>query len=127
MKYIVDGDGVYLGAFQGLGPEGGIEVEIPPEDGRQLWDGEAWGSIPVDVPQSVSRFQAQAAIYNAGLWAQVEAIMQAPDTDMLAKLAWGSAQEFRRTSPLVTELASQLGLTEEQLDDLFIAAAQIEG
>lgn len=76
------------------------------------------------IPQVVSRFQAQAALYQAGLLEQAEAAVLAAGP--LAKLAWDNAQEFRRTSPTINGLAAALGLSSEQIDALFIAAAQIE-
>jgi hypothetical protein len=81
---------------------------------------------PVVIPQVVSRFQARAALHLAGLLTQVEAMMQDPATDMLAKLAWTDAQEFRRTSPTVLAMSQALGLTDAQLDELFTVAAGIE-
>lgn len=78
------------------------------------------------VPRSVSRFQARAALHLAGLLNQVEALMTDPETDMLARLAWQDAQEFRRHSPTVAAMAAALGLDEAQLDALFTTAAGIE-
>lgn len=74
----------------------------------------------------VSRFQARAALYQAGLLEQVEAVMADPATDMLAVLAWQDAQEFRRLSSTINALQPALGLTDTQLDDLFRQAATIE-
>ena len=78
------------------------------------------------VPQSVSRFQARAALYQAGLLAQIEAYMASEQADPIARLAWQDAQEFRRTSPTVAALAALLGLDDAALDALFTAAAQIQ-
>lgn len=75
---------------------------------------------------SVTRFQALAALHLAGLLPQVEALMDDPETDPLARLAWTNAQEFRRQSPTVLGMAAALGLGAEQLDDLFTAAAGID-
>lgn len=74
----------------------------------------------------VSRFQARAALHLAGLLLAVELVMTSPDTDMLTKLAWQDAQEFKRSSPTVASIAAALGLTDQQLDDLFATAAGIE-
>jgi len=51
-KYYVDANGAYLGGFVSLTrgdevfqpavPEGAIEVEAPPADGRMVWTGSAW-------------------------------------------------------------------------------------
>ena len=72
------------------------------------------------------RFQARAALHNAGLFPAVEALMAHEDTPMIVKLAWTDAQEFRRTSPTVQALAGAMNLTDEQVDALFVAAAGIE-
>lgn len=77
---------------------------------------------PSTVPQVVSRFQARAALHLAGLLPQVDALMADPATDMLARLAWQDAAEFRRTSPVLLAMSAALGLTDAQIDDLFTTA-----
>jgi hypothetical protein len=77
------------------------------------------------VPQTVSRFQARAALHLAGLLETIEGAI-AISTDDMVKLAWNEAQEFKRLSPTVLAISAGLGLTDEQLDDLFITAATIE-
>lgn len=81
---------------------------------------------PVLVPRAVTRFQARAALHLAGLLPQVEALMTHPDTPMLARLAWADALEFRRESETVAAMSAALGLSGEQIDALFVAAAGIE-
>lgn len=73
----------------------------------------------------VSRFQARAALYQAGLLAQVEALMAHPDTPELTRLAWTDAQEFKRLSPTVLAMSMALGLDDAALDALFASAALI--
>lgn len=80
----------------------------------------------VSVPPVVSRFQARAALHLAGLLDDVEAMMALPETPVLAKLAWADAQEFERGSPTIAALAGQIGLTEAQIDQLFMDAAGIK-
>lgn len=77
------------------------------------------------VPFAVSRFQARAALLLEGLLDRVEAHIEAPQTDALVKLAWREATEFRRESLTVVMLASVLGLTSDDLDNLFRKAAAI--
>lgn len=74
----------------------------------------------------VSRFQAKAALLQAGLLGDVEALIADPATDPLTKLAWQEAIEFRRQSPALLGVATALGWTDEQLDALFVSASQIE-
>lgn len=82
--------------------------------------------IAPSVPEQVTRYQARAALYKAGLLDDVEGFMALPDTDRLLVLAWQDAQTFKRHSPMVIDLGKVLGLTAEKIDELFIAAAQIE-
>ena len=72
---------------------------------------------------TVSRFQALAALLNAGLLSQVNVAIA--DAGPLAQLAWAEATEFRRNSPTIAGLVAGLGLTDTQVDDLFRAAALI--
>ena len=83
-----------------------------------------WTPPPSDVPQAVSPLQAKAVLLQQGSLAAVEAYVES-STDPLVKLAWTNAIECRRPSPMVAGIASALGWTDEQLDDLFIAAAKI--
>lgn len=79
---------------------------------------------PVPVPSVVSRFQARAALMQANLLTNAESLVAKGDA--LTRMAWAEATEFKRTSPLVVSLGTQLGLSESQLDDLFRSAAAIE-
>ncbi|MGZ5053313.1 MAG: hypothetical protein ACXWAT_00060 [Methylobacter sp.] len=78
---------------------------------------------PVIVPQSVSRFQALAALTNAGLYTAAQNAVTSAGG--LTLLAWNNAISFERNSPTIASLATALGLTSAQLDALFIAAAKI--
>lgn len=52
--YAVDGEGRFLGVFDGVEPpDGYISVPIPPSDGRQLWDfiAQKWLSLQLDKEQ----------------------------------------------------------------------------
>lgn len=98
-----------------------FEANTDPEDEEAAETIEQWRA-----KKTVSRMQAKAALYLAGRLDEVEAMMEAPETPMLAKLAWRDALDFRRMSPTVLTMGSALGLSAEDLDDLFIAAGQIE-
>lgn len=80
-------------------------------------------TLPDSVPQVISRFQARAALLQEGLLKEAEALVN--QADDLTKLAWAEAVEFKRGSPMVLELGSRLGLTEDDLDTLFRQAAAI--
>lgn len=153
--YQTDFDGFFTGPVEAdpsplepgvwLIPAGAVEVE-PPELGsgqRARWNGGAWDVIdppppppapPPPTPEEVlaseraamrcSRFQALAALHLSGHLKAVEtAVAQA---DPLAQLAWANAGEFRRDSPTIAALAGAVGMTEDQIDDLFRVAMRVE-
>lgn len=119
-------------------PGGAIDVAPPtiPAGMVALRQGSSWVFVlppepeeetpPVDgVPQSVTRFQALAALHLAGHLQTIEAIMADPATPILTKLAWDNALNFERSSPTVSGLAGVLNLSDADLDALFTTAAGI--
>lgn len=123
----------YLGAFgDGAVPSDKEAVEVPvaPNDSRQVWDfeTESWSSILIDVPSKVTMRQARLALLGAGLLDQVETLLaslEGPE-GQAARIEWDYSSEVHRHKPFVQSLGSQLGLDDEQLDQLFITASQID-
>jgi len=74
---------------------------------------------------TASRFQAKAAMDDAGLLDQVESYMAGDDVPRRVKLAWQEAS-FRRGSNMVNQIGTELGLSESEIDNLFLAAQQID-
>ena len=74
----------------------------------------------------VSRLQARVTLYNFGLLDAVNKMMADPTTPFIAKEAWDSAQVFKRNSPTVITLGAGLKLTEDQIDELFKAALEVQ-
>lgn len=97
------------------------------QDGPGEWvDPADIPSSPPVMPQSVSRFQALAALMQAGLLDAVTAWANAPTTNPLHRLAFDSATEFTISSPALTAGAAALGWSDEQLRALFTAASEIQ-
>lgn len=78
-------------------------------------------SIP--VPEAVTPRQVRLLLLQQGLLDQVEIIIS--QQDRATQITWEFAIEFRRDDPLLNNLAQQLNLTEEQVDQFFIAASQL--
>jgi len=83
---------------------------------------------PSDRPWSISPLQARIALHRtvkngSTLLSQVESFMVAAPVEV--KIAWEKATEFRRNSPTLLALAQVLGLTDQELDDLFVLAHSI--
>lgn len=95
---------------------------------------QAWldaGNVMQD-PQSpkitkVTMRQARLALLGAGKLPAVNAAIAAMQGAQgeAARIEWEYSQEVQRDRGLVSALSSQLGMTEEQLDALFTAAAAI--
>lgn len=94
----------------------------------------ALGNTPqeADAPTTsritkVTMRQARLALLGAGKLPAVNAAIAAMQGAQgeAARIEWEYSQEVQRDRGLVSALGSQLGMTEEQLDALFTAAAAI--
>ncbi|MFA7407625.1 MAG: hypothetical protein WCY93_07285 [Anaerolineaceae bacterium] len=113
-------------------PDGTVEVPLKPGADYE-WRDNRWVHVPVDVTHLLalerktmvcSRFQAKAALLAAGLLAQVEQIIE--QADPLTKLTWAEAVEFHRSGPFIATIITATGITDEQMDEIFRSAVQIE-
>ena len=89
-----------------------------------------WRPLPEEPTgvRVVSMRQARLALLQAGLLSQVEATIAAIEDAgqrQAVQIEWEYAAEVNREHPWVQSLATALGLTEGQLDDLFTLAATL--
>jgi hypothetical protein len=75
------------------------------------------------VPQMVTAMQAKVALSRAGLLTNVQNWVNAQSAEV--QLIWNTAPTFSRNSILVNNAAAALGLSQAQIDQLFITAAAI--
>jgi hypothetical protein len=80
---------------------------------------------PPPIPATVTRFQALATLSAAGHLPAIRTYIATLGEDDITRLAWEAATEWERTSPTLAALATMLGLTDTEVDDLFVAAAQV--
>lgn len=81
------------------------------------------------APGSITRAQGKAALIQRGLWPSVlnYAASIEDETDrQLADVALNDTTDWQRSSPFLNAAAQALGLTDEQIDELFIEASQIQ-
>lgn len=76
-----------------------------------------------EVPASVTRFQAKAALAAAGLLADVEAAIAGADE--VTRLAWAEAGTFEYASPTIATMAAALGMSDDAVRNLFRMAKDI--
>jgi hypothetical protein len=80
--------------------------------------------VPIVIPQEVTKFQAKAALLKYDLLDIVESTIKS--SDPLTKLAWGESLTFKRNSDFLISVAAKIGITEKQIDDLFIYADTVK-
>lgn len=85
--------------------------------------GQVDGLPPKPAPDTITPRQAKLALYGAGLLDAVEALISGADREI--QIHYESATQWDRTDPVLNGLADQLGLSDEQLDDLFSQASQL--
>lgn len=79
---------------------------------------------PPKAPPFVTRSQALMALHNAGLLEQVETLIAGHEY-LPVRLWFNNALRFERNHAYLQAIAIELELTEQQVDDLFIAASML--
>ena len=97
---------------------------IPLDGNYNLW---TWDGIEIKVkvlvPQSVTPRQVRLMLLSQNLLSQVVSTIS--QMDEATRITWEYAMEFQRYDPLLVSLAQQLELTDEQVDQFFIAASKL--
>lgn len=75
------------------------------------------------VPRSVTRRQGFLALLAAGYLDQIESIMSG--APRAVQITWATMKEFERDNPLIAAFGPQLGLDDNAIDELFIAASKL--
>lgn len=112
-----------LNVFPGLVDAAGAHI-------GDTWDGAAFSrpaTAPVPVPASVTMRQARLALLGAGVLPSVSAAIAAMPgmAGEAARIEWEYARDVQRDSPLIAGLVPVLGMSEAQIDQLFISAAAL--
>lgn len=81
---------------------------------------------PVKIT-AVTMRQARRALHAAGLLSSVDAAIDSlsEPNKTAARIDWEYSGEVQRNNPTFVALTAALGLTEQQVDDLFTAASQL--
>ena len=93
-----------------------------PDAPQMRWDGTQLVAY-VPVPEVVSPRQVRLLLLSQGLLENVKAMIA--QQDEATQITWEYAEEFRRDNPLLNQLAANLGLTDQQIDEFFVAAAAL--
>lgn len=98
----------------------GVTREMTPEEYAD------WQAVPANVPQDVSARQLELALSAAGYLTTVQGLVAAADD--ATQITWARMTIALRNDAMLTGMASAappygLGLTSDQVDALFVAAA----
>jgi hypothetical protein len=74
------------------------------------------------IPKSVTMRQARRAMIDAGIYEKVDAAIKQAGGKALVD--WEYSNTFDRSNPMIESMATQLKLTEKQIDELFIKASK---
>ncbi|MER9506046.1 hypothetical protein [Mesorhizobium sp. M0579] len=146
-KYFVDGNGAYLGGFDGAEPpDNSIEVPEAPGDARQVWGGSSWSEVEalLDIPETISdrqffqglalppysiitKAEALAAVKTGEIPAAMVALVEAlPEASRFgAEMLLSGATEFKRAHPLTNVFGQAFGWDSSQVDAFWISASAL--
>lgn len=84
-------------------------------------------SLESSPPNVVTMRQARLALFGAGLLGGVESAIDALEEPQrtAARIEWDYSSEVYRNKPFVAVLSQSLGLSEHDLDGLFLAASAL--
>lgn len=101
----------------------------PVESGWQYTDGEFVEPPAPEllIPQEVTMRQARLALHRAGILNSVNSAIAAMQGEAgeVARIEWEFSATMRRDRPFVLSIGTALGLSEEDIDNLFIDAANL--
>ena len=112
-----------------------VLTEVLPNENlfKPIWTGSEWieGATPeaiaeankAKVPESISQMKLRKQLILSGISiASIDALIQQlpqPNRDLIYTM-WEYAVVFDRSNPELNEMADMLGISQEQLDDIFI-------
>jgi hypothetical protein len=95
---------------------------------QALIDGTNLPAPPPRVPREIANWRAKAVLTSMGMLPQVEAMLAAlPEPQKTnVSTAWAGDARFARRGATVLSIAAALGLSDAQLDSMFIQAEALE-
>ena len=124
---IRDSDGVVVNTIEAGGdyvPDPGFSVRPSATAAvGQRWDGANFITVaqPVVVPETLDKWRARAQLDKIGKQAQADALAAAAGPPI--SFFWASDEPIRRDSETLKTFAARLGVTDAQLDQMFIDGA----
>lgn len=82
---------------------------------------------PATIPQEITMRQARLALHEAGLLSNVSTAIASlsEPAKTKAQIEWEYSNALQRDNPFVTTLGTALGLSSDDIDNLFITASRL--
>ena len=106
---------LYNGVSWVLNPE----YQITPEGAQELEDARR-----ALIPNTVTQVQAMKALHRAGKKKAIKTMLGGAGNEE-AEIAFEYERTWRRDSPFIAEIGPALGMTEAEIDALFVTASEI--
>jgi len=98
--------------------------QLRPDSEYQAWrDDQESQSEASTVPAYVTMRQAQLALLAAGYLDAIDAMIATQDR--ATQIVWNTSGTVERSHPLVASIGSELGLSDSQIDALFVQAKSL--
>ena len=84
--------------------------------------------VKILIPESISKRQARQQLIIDGLYNNVQPIIDSIEDEtqrLLAQVFWEDSNTFERNHPMLIQFGTALGLTEVELDTMFINASKL--
>lgn len=78
--------------------------------------------MEAQLPTCITPLQAKLQLLEIGLLDEVEELVK---QDRRVEIYWTNAQKFNKDDEILKTMATDLGLSSEQLDDLFLQASKL--
>lgn len=136
-RYVFNGNGIFTGCVLSLNaqdtfPSLSTTIAPPALSAGEFarWNGGGWDvvtelpAVPVAVPQRVTMRQFQLALIDDGSYDAVVAFIDTlTGTEKKKALVEWNGAYAERVSPSINAYGAVLGMTEEDIDNIFIMAA----
>lgn len=130
-KYVMENPQDYRGQVKLIWKEGNVEIAytVSTDESLEVVSPEEMSErgIVVDVPSEVTMRQARLVLLQYGLLDVVEeAIGSLTGTEgKMVQIEWEYSNVVARESGIIDQLQPVLGLTKEQLDEMFVIASRL--
>ena len=84
--------------------------------------------VKILIPKSITKRQARQQLIINGLYGNIQPMIDSiedPTERLLTQVFWEDSNTFERNHPTLVELGTALGLTEAELDMMFINASKL--